>query len=422
MNTQNKLTRSTTFSIGAWRRSAYFVILSFVMIGVTACSSTKTNAQPTDIETERVSAGQKAQTISQEVSQAIPNNETGVQATVLPAPGAIPVDPNAIPAARRLKRYLYDNYGKHIISGQMDTAWDDDMDMIARVYNDTGKYPALKGFDYLQIEQPSWEGGGDKQTKEAISWWDNKLVADRAELHGLVSFCWHWRVPLSKGDTQAAEFYTKNTNFRIPYAKGALLVDSPDFAVLKGDMDTVAEQLSILQDAGIPILWRPLHEASGGWFWWGASGPDAYVALWNYMYTYFVEEKGLHNLLWVWNGQNAAWYPGDDTVDFISEDVYPGPKVYSSQIGKYAAAKAISPTKMVALSENGAIPSPEALIADGAHWSWFMTWNDGMARGTHKDNFWIGQYHNENDHKKKLYNHPYVISLDELPDLDHYPY
>jgi mannan endo-1,4-beta-mannosidase len=79
--------------------------------------------------------------------------------------------------------------------------------------------------------------------------------------------------------------------------------------------------------------------------------------------------------------------------------------------------------RMVALTENGAIPDPDKCLEDNAMWSWFMTWNDGYgsAQGqTHENNFWTGEYHNTEAHKKKVYHHDLVITLDELPDLSTY--
>jgi mannan endo-1,4-beta-mannosidase len=321
------------------------------------------------------------------------------------------------PNAQRLLSYLVDEYGKHIISGQMDTSWstNDQIDMIARVYADTGKYPAIKGFDFIQLP---YDHGWD-QTDEAIEWWEGKnngetLVPDK---RGIVTFCWHWRAARK-------DFYTKNTDFRIPYKDGRLDTSSEAFAVIKEDLDKVAECLTELKTLDIPVLWRPLHEASGGWFWWGATGSAPYIALWNYIYDYFTNELELNNLIWVWNGQNAAWYPGDDTVDIAGYDVYPqNARDYGAQKALFTAtAKASHNKKIVAMTENGEIPEPDALIREGAAWSWFMTWNDGISpEGTaDKNNFWTGEYHNTNAHKHAVYEHDYVITLDELPDLTTY--
>src|SRR5690606_5929825 len=95
------------------------------------------------------------------------------------------------------------------------------------------------------------------QTEEAIEHW---------ERGGLVTFCWHWRDPTN--DTDA--FYTADTDFAIPVtAGGELDTTSPVFPDMMEDIDLIAGELQTLENAGVPVLWRPLHEASGGWFWWG---------------------------------------------------------------------------------------------------------------------------------------------------------
>ncbi|MDR0645234.1 MAG: glycoside hydrolase family 26 protein [Treponema sp.] len=316
----------------------------------------------------------------------------------------------------RLYKYLVDNYGEHIIAGQMDTSWSDapSMDMVARVFQDTGKYPALKGFDFLNI----WEGGGAKQTEEAIQWWEYPPLSTRDghAVHGIITFCWHWR-PGGMGD-----FYTNNTRFRIPWKNGKLDKESTAWQTILADLDLVAAELQKLEDKDIPVLWRPLHEASGGWFWWGASGPKPYIALWEFIYDYLTNVKDLNNLLWVWNGQKAEWFPRSSTVDIVGTDIYPAPQDYSSQSDLFYKTRDMVPDRncMVALTENGEIPDPDQLSAYHVKWSWFMTWNDGGPEGTSENNYWSGEYHNTSAHKQKVYNHPYVITLDELPDLTVY--
>ncbi|MDR0784968.1 MAG: glycoside hydrolase family 26 protein [Treponema sp.] len=330
-------------------------------------------------------------------------------------PKAVSGSPNKL----RLYRFLADNYGKRVVSGQMDTSWSDSSsnDMIERVFNDTGKYPALKGFDYLNIQNPTSPGGGSKQTEEAIQWWENPPIptANGHAIHGIVAFCWHWR-------PGGGEFYTEKTKFRIPWKDGALDETSAAWQTIVTDLDLVAAELQKLKDKDIPVLWRPLHEASGGWFWWGASGPRPYIALWEFMYDYLTNVKGLNNLLWVWNGQKADWFPKASTVEIVGMDIYPAQQDYGAQADKFYETRDMVPDRncIVALTENGEIPDPDLLSAYQVKWSWFMTWNDADKAGTNKDNFWSGEYHNTAAHKQKVYKHPYVLTLDELPDLTAY--
>lgn len=338
-----------------------------------------------------------------------------------------PVNPNATKETKALMSYLASNYGKKTLSGQMDLTWAPQIDMLSRVYNDTGKYPAIMGYDFLGSNY------GAEQVKEAIEW---------AKKGGIVTFCWHWKVKGPNGKSNfstAAANKEEGTDFVIPYDYKTDTIDTEtktsargpyDWAKLVKDMDKVADRLKTLQDAGIPVLWRPFHEASGGWFWWGASGKTkveraaAYKALYIFMFDYYTNVKGLNNLIWVWNGQDADWYPGDDYVDIIGTDIYDKPQDYSSKIAQWLKCVNYSDDpeeapKMVALTETGDIPSPEKMQSDGAYWSYFMVWNDAGAEDfkvnlTHKDNFWTGEFHNTNAHKKEVYDSDFVITLDEL--------
>ena len=339
-----------------------------------------------------------------------------------------PVDPGANAKTRATFSWLRGIWGKSIIAGQTDLSWNDSIDMAERVHADTGKYPALMGFDFMDYGMTA-PHAGQRQTEEAIAF---------ASKGGLVTFHWHWRDPslLKTAQVNQARFYvhepdaSKNTGFTIPVANGALDTASPAYQQINDGIDLVAVQLKRLSDANVTVLWRPLHEASGnngdGWFWWGrarADGvPQAYanILLWRHMYDRLVKVHGIHNLIWVWNGQDPAWYPGDDVVDIASFDIYDKTdnKTYGSQIAKYRQTAQVSAEKKpVALSENSFIPDPDKMRADGAWWLWFMTWNDGHgpAGVSSPDNFWTGEHFNTNAHKRKVYNHPDVITLDKLP-------
>ena len=321
------------------------------------------------------------------------------------------VNPNATENARRLMSYLADNYGKKILSGQYcDTGMYGKEFQVIR--KETDKTPAVLGLDFMEYT-PSFVENGSKgrSTDLALQCW---------EQGGIVTFCWHWNAPSKylTGNWYSG-FYAQYTN--IDLAKIMNGEDQEGYDLLMQDIDAIAVQLKILQDAGVPILWRPLHEASGGWFWWGASGADAYIQLYRLLYDRLTNEYGLNNLIWVWNGQNKDWYPGDEYVDIIGEDIYPGERVYTSQVNKYLEAVGYTtPPKMVVLSENGCVFDPELAIRDGAMWGFWCTWNgEFVAKSTAIYSY--SEQYTEAEALKKFYSNDAVITLDELPDLREYP-
>lgn len=328
------------------------------------------------------------------------------------------VTPEASEKTQQVFAYLHSVWGEKMLSGQMDLTWADDVDMHQRVVDDTGKSPAIMGYDFMNYGAYAY-GSGLTQTEEAIEYWNQG---------GLVTFAWHWRDP--SGETK--NFYAsqddagKNAAFTIPVANGELDTSSEAFAALERDVELIAGELQKLENAGVPVLWRPLHEAAGGWFWWGRARTDgvpagyAQTLLWRYMFERLTEHHGLDNLIWVWNGQNAIWYPGDDVVDIVSTDIYDGERNYESQKTLYEVTKAYPhQEKMVALSENSNIPDPDGMATDEVWWLWFMVWNDGAldTMDDHSNNFWTGEYYNTDAHKKHVYEHELVITRDELPEF-----
>src|SRR5690606_15358687 len=96
-------------------------------------------------------------------------------------------------------------------------------------------------------------------------------------------------------------------------------------------LDDIADGLQELQDAGVIVIWRPLHEMNGGWAWWQRQHPESYTALWQHMFDHFTDERQLNNLLWAYspNANNTQWdygsmyfYPGDQYVDIVGLDKY----------------------------------------------------------------------------------------------------
>jgi len=325
------------------------------------------------------------------------------------------INPNADNSARRLMAYLCDMYGTKMLTGQqIGVVSIPELEIIKR---ETGFYPAVCGYDFMNYSPSRTERGTIGQdTDLALDWWKDG---------GIVTFCWHWNAPkdlidLPPDRSWGSGFYTKATTFDIEKAMNDTA--SEDYQLIIRDIDVIAEELKRLQQAGVPVLWRPLHEASGGWFWWGAKGPEPCIQLWKLMYERLTQMHQLNNLIWVWNGQHKDWYPGDEFVDIIGEDIYPPERDYSSQLSRFQQALSYTETnKIIALSENGTLPDPDEMIKDNALWLWNCTWYGTFLFEKIEDNLVYAERYTEGEMLRKIYNHSLTITRDQLPDLTTYP-
>ena len=175
------------------------------------------------------------------------------------------------------------------------------------------------------------------------------------------------------------------------------------------DIDVVADYFLELQAEGMACIFRPLHEASGGWFWWGREGATPFRQLYRLVYDEMVRVKGVHNVIWVWNADpnDSEWNPGDELFDVVSADIYNPDFDYSSNAPTfYNLQKLTQGKKIIALSENGPIPDIQKEVDEEAVWSWWMpwyqTWNGGFVNKT------------SNEEWHKCMNDPRVVTLDDL--------
>lgn len=276
-----------------------------------------------------------------------------------------------------LIRLLRTVYGKKTISGQCDDKY---VDYIKK--HSDGKEPAMIGYDFNGIV-PSQNTNRDVE----------KAIAFHKR-GGIVQIQWHWISPNADGD-----FYTDKFNLKAALAD----TGSESYKNLVRDIDIAGLHLARLRDAGVPVLWRPLHEAEGKWFWWGKSGGEACRALYNLIFDRFEKVHRLNNLIWVWTSygkEKENWYPGDDRVDMIVRD-YESPtawKEFKELFGKS--------NKMFALGEEGKLTDPETI--KDRPWVYFLTWAY-MIEDPKKGNtpYWI----------HRVYNDSRVITLSDMPAL-----
>lgn len=381
---------------------------------------------------------------------------------------ALPVTPGATESAMKVKTFLRDNFLKKTISGMMisdqnfnydygnmkllsaaectpqdsckflkgEDTWKGQTD-IAEFYKRSGHYPAIGGFDML------FAAGGHHEEGWFKGYTENNLVMteDLWNMGGIPTYTWHWKVG------QDTVFYTQMQGFKnagctegvagtaenntcFNYTKAftgdkceEINTASQEYKDIVADVDIVSGYFKQLEEKGIAVLWRPLHEASGGWFWWGVGSPECYVQLWRLVFNRMVNTNKNKNLVWVWNintdpkfgydysALNGEWYPGDEYVDVVAVDIYDPLNNHNSAANYFnKIIDEVGTNKMIALSENGAIPDIDSIAEDKSYWSYWMTWSQT----------WSGNFLEKTptDMWKRNLDDERIIALDDMPGWD----
>lgn len=296
-----------------------------------------------------------------------------------------PVSENAQTNEKTMEvwNYLRSVYGKQVITCQQMMGNECYEDLV--FYNATNDLTAMKGYDFIFC---TGSYHSDDMIDEAIEW--------SKESGGLCAFTWHWNVPKDIDNPEGGyAFYTNEiTNFS---QVNAVTPGTKEYETVIHDIDLIATKIQRMESEGVTILFRPLHEASGAWFWWGLHGRDSatnevFQKLWYMIYDRLENYHKLTNIIWVWNGQNphTAIHPNAFDIEGIDryydqEDISAEAlstyyeKCYGELAGydKYCAELAgmESTGKMMALTECGYIPDPEGIKAANTMWLYYMVWN-----------------------------------------------
>lgn len=302
-----------------------------------------------------------------------------------------PIDKNAIPAVGKLYDFLRNGvWGKQVISG-CQARWDYNTIDAEDIFNVAGRYPALNIFDFQHFRHSDLNYRSDIDKR----WWDNG---------GIVGFIWHWSVPVDTmlTDKDGYSFYSltgtqpskKGTSFS---PRKALEEGTIEHQIICQNLDTIASYLLYYQSQGIPIIWRPLHEAAGNsnrggtaWFWWGNDGAEVFKRLYLFMQKYLMD-RGIHNLIYVWTSEldDDDWYPGDDYVDIIARDSYRQSTTHDSYKEQFVLLQKKYPSKMLALAECDCIPGIGNMYKDHAMWLFAAPWTAYFVFGCNNDaTFW----------------------------------
>ncbi|HZZ18757.1 MAG TPA: glycosyl hydrolase [Opitutaceae bacterium] len=304
-----------------------------------------------------------------------------------PFAGAAPVTPHASPEAVALLQLLSDISGKYTLSGQHNfpNVKSRNSEFAAKYI---GRTPVIWGTDWGHAK------AGDSDSylarpdivKEAIR---------QHEMGSIIAICWHAVPPTADEPITFRELPGSDPK-ALRSVQGKLLDEQFKDVLTPGtplynhwcaQVDEIAVYLKQLQDAHVPVLWRPYHEMNGDWFWWGGrTGQYSTAALYRQIFDRLVNVHHLNNLVWVWSMDRpstparafANFFPGTSFVDVLSLDVYGNDFAKSY----YDALEALAAGKPVALAEVGNPPAPDVLEQQPG-WAYYMTWA-GMVRNTSK--------------------------------------
>lgn len=206
-------------------------------------------------------------------------------------------------------------------------------DTLGDVHDVTGSVSGIFGIDSLALFG-SEAGGTDAKSALEKSINYSKKAADNGAIVTLSAHMPNFTSAKIKDNGDGTyNFFECNFNESKDLSGDSLkkiLPGGEKNKVFTAYLDTIATYANELQESNIPVIFRPLHENTGGWFWWGTGNTaESYKSLYAYTREY-LESKGVHNMLYVYspNGpmeteeEYMSRYPGDAYVDILAFDYY----------------------------------------------------------------------------------------------------
>ena len=279
-------------------------------------------------------------------------------------------DPLATPLTQKLYSHLYQLKDDYTIFGHQDAmAYGVGWRGVAGksdIHDVVQDYPGLYGFDIANIEL------GMSKNIDGVPFKDIRSnIQDAYARGGVSTISWHVGNPLTR----------KNAWDTTHESVASILPGGAGHQKYVLWLDRVAVFLQSLKTTDgnfIPVLFRPFHELTGTWFWWGKNNctPDQFIALWNFTQDYLITTKNIHHLIYVYNTADfddaesfLQRYPGENRIDILSFDRYQyegigGRASFLQVMNKQLdilTKIAVSQNKIAAIAETGyeAIPDPE---------------------------------------------------------------
>lgn len=309
--------------------------------------------------------------------------------------GGSTINSDAANARKKVMEYLYSMQGQKTIVGIHNREPNSEPSkQTDQAYAVTGQYPALWSGDFLFSSsdvsnrwnmiyecKKQWENGSIVQLMLHVT------PPTQAEAGN-----WDGGVVSKLTDEQWSSLITNGGELNKAWKKR---------------LDTYAQYISYLKDNGVPVLFRPFHEMNQSMFWWaGRKGTKGTGALYRLTRDYLENEKGLDNIIWVWDMQDLSYdwseyNPGNDYWDIFAVDIYNSD--YFTEY-KYNQALSVAGDKLIAIGECDKLPTAQQL-KEQPRWSFVMSWAE------------LTFSHNTNSEIQNLYWAENTIVRNDLPDL-----
>lgn len=288
-----------------------------------------------------------------------------------------------------------------------------------------GDYPAVISFDLGHIEL------GDTVSLDNVPFSKiRREILNQYKRGGMSSLSWHLRNPLTGGDSWDVSDTT---------VVKSVLPGGNNHEKFTGWVSKVSAFINSLQTEDgvkVPVLFRPWHEHTGSWFWWGEKlcTPEEYKALWH-MTVDILREDGVNNALYAYSPgsepqdtvQYLKRYPGDELVDVIGFDTYQFDR--DSYIANLEKSLAIidsigkAHNKVIAITETGYEGVPDSKWWTGTLLptiekypiAYVLVWRNARERVTHFYAPYPGQI--SADDFVEFYKHPKTLFAADVNSL-----
>ena len=359
-----------------------------------------------------------------------------------------PADPNATPEAVDLFNRLHKLQEKGVMYGHQDDLMYGHFWWYEQGRSDVkeavGDFPAVAGFELGEIET------GRERSLDSVSF---KQITEQVKffhkLNGIITVSWHVINPITSqwthreispngpGSSWDIRKFSDEPDFVEDFeitfnsfnAVKSILPDGENHNLYNNWLDILADYFLTWTDENgklIPFIFRPFHEHSGTFFWWGRERctDEEYAELFRYTVSY-LRNKGLNNILYAYNTDKVysledfmRGYPGDDFVDMLSLDWYGEGSEFNELVDKaidFISRTAQEKGKLFALSECSNISQDMVDILRKYKVTYFHTWrNEPLPIEILSDSTMAGRINNWNEQLKQMYADPQTLFLNDI--------